>query len=359
MRNHERIQRAFEPLRPSRDIDREVLAMAAKKRTRGKALVGVCAAVVLAAAGGLWLLNRAGVPPFAVWNGGTPLSPADAGGGLLDGDPAGYVQSPSQGEGVSAAPEETEVPTQEGVYVEAIQPAFGQEGAASMMGMVVYRGGVYTAAGEISGAGWELLGEDLGPTQNLIDCFTGQEHPEYFQLELASTYDGEVYTVAGYDSDFRLAVLTQWREDGRERVAARLMERLSGIRLTTGRDLFGPDRLNLVGRVLSMDYQTHEDWDMGRENLLPLALDPEGEAFRAFLKYLETGLFEDRAETDPDIYNDPDREQLHLYLRMEDGTTVELRLWEDGTVAYQPLPWVVVSAGPEAAEAVFQAAGLG
>ena len=51
-------------------------------------------------------------------------------------------------------------------------------------------------------------------------------------------------------------------------------------------------------------------------------------------------------------------EQRHIYFRMADGTTVELRLFENGLVKYDALPYrALVNAAGEAFDAVWDAAG--
>ena len=105
-----------------------------------------------------------------------------------------------------------------------------------MIACVVYDGAVYTQGEWLDDAS-ALLGEYLGHATGSIDEWS--DETDY--VEFAGTMSGELYTVVGYDPDFRICCLN---DDG----SAMLLERLNGISLDTGADLFD-QRLHLPERM--------------------------------------------------------------------------------------------------------------
>lgn len=301
----------------------------------------------------------------------------DNGGSDRDGDPAGY--SGGTMESASASDETGESTgtgtaglqdiskawdpsaVKEPVQLPAMELEPPKEGAAmDMVGLVVHNGAVYTQ-GEVY---WNeeakrlqetLLGEHLGRTLPIVDCFSHVTDPEnkWQQLELASTYEGELYTVQGYDPGFRLAIVTNYEGGEEPLYCVEFLENLNGLTLYNGENLFGEERLNLRGHVTSLEVERHEDWDNGLDVWTPL--DLEQVPFSPFLNGLFQAGFENTWDTDPDIYGDPERQQVHLRLHLEDGLTVELRVWNDGHVAYQPLGWVMVRMDPQSVAWLFPA----
>ena len=231
-------------------------------------------------------------------------------------------QRPDDPPAESSAPAEAA----DGIHIPAIElpePADGL--AVDMIACVVYDGAVYTQGEQLDNAG-DLLGECLGRATGSLDEWSAES--DY--VEFAGTMSGELYTVVGYDPGFRICCLGG---DG----SALLLERLNGITLDTGADLFDT-RLHLAERMEDVTYLTHSDWNNAVYDFKPLGLD-EG-TVSAFLDELCDGKFVYTWETDPDIY---DRAvQGHLFFAMSDGTTVELRLIEGGYVGYQNLGWYFV-----------------
>ncbi|MGI6027769.1 MAG: hypothetical protein ACOX7G_12500 [Candidatus Scatomorpha sp.] len=231
-------------------------------------------------------------------------------------------QRPDDPPAESSAPAEAD----DGIHIPAIElpePADGL--AVDMIACVVYDGAVYTQGEQLDNAA-PLLGEYLGRATGSLDEWSRES--DY--VEFAGTMSGELYTVVGYDPGFRICCLGG---DG----SALLLERLNGITLNTGADLFDT-RLHLAERMEGVTYLTHSDWNDAVYDFKPLGLD-EG-TVSSFLDELCAGKFVYTWETDPDIY---DRAvQGHLFFAMSDGTTVELRLIEGGYVGYQNLGWCFV-----------------
>lgn len=240
--------------------------------------------------------------------------------------------------GVSVSPSAL-VPVS-GVYVPAIELPEPDSGfTVDMIACVVYDGAVYTQ-GEWLGDASALVGEYLGHATGSIDEWSDES--EYY-IEFAGTMSGDIYSVTGYDPGFRICCLY---DDG----SVMLLERLNGISLDTGADLF-ETRLHLAERMESVSYLTHEDWNENADSFRDLPLSED--AVSAFLAELCAGGFEYVWETDRDIYDSA--VQGHLFFHMSDGTTVELRLIEGGYVGYQGLGWYFVKMPGEVFDAVLAA----
>ena len=240
---------------------------------------------------------------------------------------------------VSSAPVSAPVSVS-GVYVPAIELPEADAGVAvDMIACVVYNGAVYTQGGWLDSAS-ALVGEYLGCATGGIDEWSDESE---YSVEFAGTMSGELYAVKGYDPDFRICCLN---DDG----SAMLLERLNGISLDTGADLF-ETRLHLPERLESLTYLTHEDWNNAARHYRTPELSEE--AVSDFLAELCAGQFVYTWETDRDIY---ERDvQGHLFFHMSDGATVELRLIEGGYVGYQGLGWYFVKMPGAAFDAVLAA----
>ena len=216
-----------------------------------------------------------------------------------------------------------------------------------MVAFVIYGGRMYECSQVLEGdAAEELMGEYLFTSPGYIDEWSSPE--EY--TDGTGSVAGDVYTVKGYDSAFRLCIPL----DGG--ALLELYDTLDGITLRTGEDLYG-ERLHLRENWREAEYQTHDDWNSNEDTFRTPELTEEEIA--AFIDALYAGEFEywgTGSETG-DIY-DLGLEQKHLYFRLADGSSVELRLFENGLVKYTPLPdRVLVDASGAAFDAVWAACG--
>lgn len=246
--------------------------------------------------------------------------------------------------------------TNHAVFIPPIELPETSDGAIyDMIGLVVYNGNIYTQAQsyEYSDANKiaDLVGDYLGYATGEIDEWSNEDA---YSEEFASTYTGNVYSVKGYSTDFRICISSEYVDESGYTVKwIQFLERLNGIGLTDGEDLFG-DRLNIKDRIASIQYQTHEDWNQAKnfyKNLTGLT----EEQINAFIEELYAGKFEYAYETYPDIYDDSSLEQAHLYLHLDDNTDVEIRLIEGGYVGYQDLGWYFVKMPGEAFDTIFYA----
>ncbi len=221
-----------------------------------------------------------------------------------------------------------------GVYIPAIEVEVNEDENVmiDMLAMVIYNDRVYV--GEYL---WEpytleyeasknLLGEYLGTGNGKISCFSPQS--EYTgQFTSNTTYD--FYTLNGYDPSFRLAAVMEFT-DG---TYIGLFDSLNGIYLATGADLY-EDLLHLSENYASVTYQLHDDWNYNKGNYKSLDTVSE-EDIRAFIDTLNVSGFVDLSESsDPNrLYNND--KQAHLFFKMQDGTTVGIRLFESGYVGFK------------------------
>ncbi len=244
----------------------------------------------------------------------------------------------------------------EGVYIPALELPEGDAAAACMIPLVVYNGSVYADAGSWRGeearALDALTGDYLGEAVGIIDPWSEEEA---WEQEFAGTVSGPLYAVEGYDTDFRICLREEYTDEaGEPGLWILYLERLNGITLTTGADLF-EDRLRLRDRITEIRWQDHDDWNYGRGNDQDAALD--GETWDAFLEALDRGEFVNAwdPERSPSLFDTP--HQTHLYLCLEDGSSVHLRLFAEGYVWYAGLGYHFVKiSGPEF-DAVYAACG--
>ena len=241
------------------------------------------------------------------------------------------------------------------VSIPPIEIPQSEEGvSADMIGLVVYRGGIYTETsryyGDDAQALYSLVGEYLGYATGTIDEWSSQDE---YSREFASTCTGDVYSVNGYDTDFRICMCQNIEDSNGEQILwLQFYERLNGIGVTYGSDLFG-DRLNMAGNWNEVLYNSHESWDNGVSAYMPLPGITEND-IESFLSSLYSGEFEYVYDTDKNFY-DSSKTQGHLFFTMNDGTKIELRLFEGGYVGYQDMGWYFVKMPGEDFDRIFDA----
>jgi len=143
-------------------------------------------------------------------------------------------------------------PPQGAISIPAIELE-DSSGHLSMIGCVVYKGGIYRDAGSYLGEDAQkiepLLGEYLGHATGTLNEWSKQDD---YAEEFASTYTGSVYAVKGYDTSFRVCIKQYAEgEDGEPILWILFLDRLNGITISKGEDIF-EDRLHLQGRISSI-----------------------------------------------------------------------------------------------------------
>ena len=190
-----------------------------------------------------------------------------------------------------------------------------------MIGLVVYQGNIYTQTGTqiTPDIAKQLRGDKLGRSKSGITEWSSSE--DY--TELASTIgEMDIFTVKGYDADFR--IMSYMEHDGE--VYAELYEHLNGITVAKGEDIIG--KLNLMGNMTSVQWQDFDSWNMGENKLRELSADAEVQAFVEAL-YEAKPVAAD-ALFEQGIYETGPSEQKFLYIQLQDGTEVQLRLFKSG-----------------------------
>ena len=227
-------------------------------------------------------------------------------------------------------------------------------GTSDMIALVVYHGGIYTYTyayeGEEAQKIKELMGECVGVANGGIDEWSD---PSAYEEELAGTVNGfKIYTVKGYDPEFRLCYEVETPEEMGGGSTIIFLERLNGITLAKGKELF-EDRLHISENVEKIRWVSHASWNMGGKAQEEAAISPE--LWSKFLSEVDQAGFVDmftpfKEDTKNDIYN---TEQAHLTLQMKDGTVILLRLFTGGYVGYDGLGWYFAKLPGETFDQVF------
>lgn len=198
--------------------------------------------------------------------------------------------------------------------------------SAKMIGLIVYNGKIYTQTmTEIDAEDAEAIRDDkLGATKGTIDEWSKQEA---YDEEFASTIGvTDVYSVKGYDKDFR--IMAYQEQDGLQ--YAEFYENLNGITINSGADVFG--QLNMVSNVSSAKWRTFSDWDNGIEIYHPIE---DMKTFDAFIEELNKVNPLPRDENlDPISNSRNDDAFRELTVNLNDGSRVKLTLLKDGYIYY-------------------------
>lgn len=214
-----------------------------------------------------------------------------------------------------------------GLEIPAIELPKNTNGAAmDMMGLIVYNGRIYTQTFTDIDAqsGLNLLGDKLGTTKGNIDEWSKQDE---YTIEFASTIGQEdVYTVKGYDKDFRIMTYTQY-DDGNY---AQFYECLNGITIQNGEDVFG--KLKIAGNIIDARYRSYSDWNNGVENYRPISDMVLFNNFIEELNHTKPYSYESLIETIEDSRND--EEYRSIAIELKDGSIVNLVLLKDGHIRY-------------------------
>lgn len=246
-------------------------------------------------------------------------------------------------------------PNKSGVYVPEIKLEHSEYSSDSLAyAILVYNGAVYTNSDYFNygnkNTAFDLIGDYIGEAVDSYDsCFFHKTYEELSKTEFASSFSGKVYSVKGYSKDFLICIVSDYTNENNETVQdVYFMEKLNGIKLDTGKDLFGK-RFNIKENTVSVSYQIHDDWNNGKKIFKPISLDDD---FMKFIDELYSGKFEYTYETNKDIYDIS--KQAHIYITLKDGITIELRLIKGGYVGYQKMGWYFVKVEDEAFEKIFE-----
>lgn len=231
--------------------------------------------------------------------------------------------------------------SEDGVTIPPLNVTLSSNDEMNMMAFFIYQGRCYVQYEWIY-EDVDLIGEHLGTAIGLFNEWT----PMDGYVELAGSVKGDFYSVKGFDPAFMLCM----REaDGA--IATYICD--NGITLKTGRDLYG-EWLHLSESYTAVQYQTHASWYNSAGQVYQLH-DPQSETVTAFLQALNAAAFMPTAdipleEGETNIYDS--KEIYHVYFLLENGMTVELRLFEGGYVSFQGLLDVCVQIPGEQFDAI-------
>lgn len=221
----------------------------------------------------------------------------------------------------------------QGITVAKIELPTQDGKAARMRPLFVYQGKVYlhynTAIDSIDGFTVNkddminLRGDYLGKTVGSLDEWSNQDD---YATEFASTIgDSDVYTVKGYDSNYRLMVYTEYQGG----FSCEIYDSFGGLTLTSGADFFG--LMQLKDNITSYQWENYESWNNGKGELSEGA---NNDIFREFINKLYTSV--PVSETTDMLTENTDYDsQKFIYLRTSDNLITSLRLFKDGYV-YAP-----------------------
>lgn len=220
-------------------------------------------------------------------------------------------------------------PVSDAVVIPKIKLPKKSNAMADMIGLVVYEGQIYTQTStRMTTADAKLLrGERLGRTKGGIDEWSKKTDYE----ELASSIgEVDIFAVKGYDTSFR--IMSYHEENGQ--IYAELYECLNGIKVRSGEDLIG--KLRLKDRVQSATWQRYDAWYNSKPEYGEVAADG---ALNQFITALNEAKPFDRDSLNAEgIYERNKTEQKMLFLKVEDGTEVQLWLFPDNYVMYVGAP---------------------
>lgn len=197
---------------------------------------------------------------------------------------------------------------------------------ADMIGLIVYNGKIYTDTNtEINAVDAKaIIGDKLGTTKGGIDEWSKRIT---YNKELASTIGKtDVYSVKGYDKNFRIMV---YQEHSDNKYAA-FYENLNGITISSGEDVFG--KLNIVGNVSSAQWRAFGDWYNDIDNYKSIS---DMAVLNTFLKELKKTKPLPRKQNSEPISNFQNNEEYReLTLNLNDGSMVKLTLLKGGSIYY-------------------------
>lgn len=224
--------------------------------------------------------------------------------------------------------------SEDGVTIPKKNVSLSAKEAADMLAFFIYQGRCYVQYEWVYDNEY-MIGEYLGTATGLIDEWT----PKEGYVELAGSISGDFYSVQGYDPSFMLCMTDT---DGA--VSTYICN--NGITLKYGSELY-EDRLHLSGNIKAVQYESRSSWYFSQKERYQM--DGVPDIVLDFIKEIDSALFFpcDLVPLGEGQTSVADTELYHLYFRMEDGTTVHLRLHENGYVRFQGMSELCVQVPEE------------
>lgn len=196
----------------------------------------------------------------------------------------------------------------------------------SMIGLIVYNQKIYTQTSTdiIDEHASDLLDEKIGTTKDNLDEWSKQNE---YSVEFASTIGRtDVYTVKGYDKDFR--IMSYSEENGE--INTEFYESLNGMTVYSGQDILG--KLKISGNIINAQYRSFSDWNNSVDNFLPIQ---DRDILSSFAEELNHTIPYSRESVEKilgDFRNDENYKEMILYLK--DHTKVTLVVIKGGYIRY-------------------------
>ncbi len=221
-----------------------------------------------------------------------------------------------------------------GVTIPKMDVSLSANEAADMLAFFIYQGRCYVQY-EWVYDNTDIVGEYLGTATGLIDEWTTKEG----YVELAGSVSGDFYSVQGYDPSFMLCMT-----DADGIVSTYICN--NGITLKYGSELY-EDRLHLSGNFQSVQYESRSSWYFSQGERYQM--NRVHNIILDFIKDMDLALFIpcDLVPLEEGKTSIVDTELYHLYFQMEDGTTIHLRLHENGYVRFQGMLKLCVQVSEE------------
>ena len=213
--------------------------------------------------------------------------------------------------------------SEDGVTIPKMQVSLSANSGAKMIPFFIYQGRCYIHYETIYNGG-DIASEYLGTATGLIDEWTSKDG----YVELAGSVQGDFYSVKGYDPSF---ILGMRETDG----TINTFIANTGITLKYGSELY-EDKLHLTGNYTEVQYESHSSWDYSKGEIYKLS-DGGSSVITSFIEELNAAEFMpwdvvSAKEGQPAI---EEKGLYHLYFKMNNGTTIHLRLYEGGYVRFQ------------------------
>lgn len=244
-----------------------------------------------------------------------------------------------------------------GVKVPEIKISAPKDGVeACMMGMVIYKGKVYVESrSKVSiKDGKALMEEKLGVTHDLSKSIQDNgTSAGYIDLDKVDDFasfmvGADVYKVKGYSDDFR--ILTYYSSGGMENIE--IWECLSGITVESGADVF--EKMNIKGNLSTLNWDTFNNWNNETPDPKEVIINEVVSKFidamyEAVPVSLEDENIRNQFFYSKEEYNkDGEEKQKFLYLKLNDGIMLQIRVFSNGHVMYSGMPGVVFKVEQEA-----------
>jgi hypothetical protein len=213
----------------------------------------------------------------------------------------------------------------EGIYIPKIELPKDTNKAMKMIALIVYQGRIYTQTDtKISLDSVEKIrGEKLGTTKGNIDEWSSQKD---YAVEFASTIgEQDVYAVKGYEKSFR--IMTYGKVDGN--IYAEFFECFNGITVKSGADIF--DRLKIENSINSVKYEEFDSWNNTKQQYKVFTKLQVVNSFVSELKNATPYKQEDLSYL---FDENGEAKQKFIYLTLNDGSEVSLRLFKEGYIFY-------------------------